>query len=288
MSYFNYDGVTRAQAKAMGTPAPAAGKKAKAAKKARSTKPKGSKKKGPRRKGVPTFSTYIFKTLKKNVPKGGSFGMSKKGMAVMNSAVTDVFERLMKEARNLATYAKKATVGAKEIEAATKFILSGELSENAVAEGKKAVTKFEQVSKDGAGKKSVSRSSKAKSVSRSSKAGLEFPVGRIARHMRKARVSSRIGAGAPVFVAAVLQYITAEVLESGTKKLKSGAKRITPRYVNLGIMSDPELKPVFSEVTIAAGGVEPDNIHESLLGKEALKKAKKAAAAADDGGYYYY
>ena len=195
-------------------------------------------------------------------------------MATMNSVVTDVFERLMKEARNLATYAKKATVGSKEIEAATKFILSGQLSKHAVAEGKKAVAKFEQASDGGKGKKSVSRSSKA---------GLIFPVGRIARHMRKARVASRIGAGAPVFVAAVLQYITAEVLDKAKGTLKSGAKRITPRSANLGIMSDEELKHVFSEVTIAAGGVEPDNIHTALLGK----KAQKAAAAADGGIYYY-
>ena len=273
MSYFNYDGVTRAQAKkAAEEVAPKPAKKAarKAVKKS-SVKKQGGKKK-QHRKGKQTFSTYIFKTLKAEV---GEFGMSKRGMAVMNSVVTDVFERLMKEARNLATYAKKATVGSKEIEAATKFILPGQLSKHAVAEGKKAVAKFEQVSKDGGKRK--------KSVSRSSKAGLIFPVGRIARHMRKARVASRIGAGAPVFVAAVLQYITAEVLDKAKGTLKSGAKRITPRSANLGIMSDEELKHVFSEVTIAAGGVEPDNIHTALLGK----KAQKAAAAADGGIYYY-
>jgi len=274
MSYFNYDGAeTRAQkGKQPAVPV---------AKKPKANTPKSSKKsgkkgrKGHRRKGKQTFSTYIYKTLKIDV--GDQFGMSKKGMAVMNSIVTDVFDRLMKEASDAAKYAKKATVGSREIEMATKLILSGELSKHAVAEGKKAVTNFEKVSKDG-GKKGK------KSVSRSSKAGLEFPVGRIARHMKKARVSSRIGAGAPVFVAAVLQYITAEVLKKGSEELKFNAKRITPRYVNLGIMGDDELKQVFSKVTIAAGGVQPDNIHVSLLGK----KAQKAAAAADDGGYYYY
>lgn len=277
MSYFNYDGVTRAQAKkAAEDVASKPVKKAQKAAKRSSVKKQGGKKK-QHRKGKQTFSTYIFKTLKTDVVGGKVLSFSKKGMAVMNSIVTDVFERLMKEASNLATYAKKATVGSKEIEAATKFILPGQLSGHAVAEGKKAVDKFERVSKDGGkGKKSVSRSSKA---------GLIFPVGRIARHMKKARVAARIGAGAPVFVAAVLQYITAEVLDYAKKALKSGAKRITPRSVNLGIMSDEtqELKHVFSEVTIAAGGVEPDNIHTALLGK----KAQKAAAAADGGIYYY-
>jgi histone H2A len=102
--------------------------------------------------------------------------------------------------------------------------------------------------------------------------------------MTKARVASRVGATAPVFVAAILQYITSEVLEKGMAELAKGKKRITPRVVSLGIRGDDELDQVFSKVTIAAGGVQPDNIHVSLLGK----KAQKAAAAADDGGYYYY
>ena len=42
-----------------------------------------------------------------------------------------------------------------------------------------------------------------KSQSRSSRAGITFPVGRIARYMRDMRVADRIGAGAPVYLAAV-------------------------------------------------------------------------------------
>ena len=50
-------------------------------------------------------------------------------------------------------------------------------------------------------------------VSRSAKAGLQFPVGRVARFMKKSKVATRVGAGAPVYLAAVLEYLTAEVLE---------------------------------------------------------------------------
>jgi histone H2A len=52
-----------------------------------------------------------------------------------------------------------------------------------------------------------------KSVSKSAKAGLQFPVGRIARYLKKGKYASRIGAGAPVYLAAVLEYLAAEVLE---------------------------------------------------------------------------
>lgn len=50
-----------------------------------------------------------------------------------------------------------------------------------------------------------------KSVSRSSKAGLQFPVGRIHRHL-KLRVTNkgRVGATAAVYSAAILEYLTAE------------------------------------------------------------------------------
>lgn len=53
---------------------------------------------------------------------------------------------------------------------------------------------------------------KKKPVSRSVKAGLQFPVGRIGRYLKKGRYSQRIGTGAPVYLAAVLEYLAAEVL----------------------------------------------------------------------------
>jgi histone H2A len=52
-----------------------------------------------------------------------------------------------------------------------------------------------------------------KAVSRSSKAGLQFPVGRIARFLKRGKYADRIGAGAPVYLAAVMEYLAAEVLE---------------------------------------------------------------------------
>ena len=52
-----------------------------------------------------------------------------------------------------------------------------------------------------------------KSVSRSSKAGLQFPVGRIARYLKKGKYATRIGAGAPVYlVSSLIQLIHVVVL----------------------------------------------------------------------------
>ncbi|KAI4530886.1 hypothetical protein MG293_018744 [Ovis ammon polii] len=53
----------------------------------------------------------------------------------------------------------------------------------------------------------------AKVKSRFSRAGLQFPVGRIYRLLHKGSYVERVGAGAPVYLAAVLEYLMAEVLE---------------------------------------------------------------------------
>lgn len=62
-------------------------------------------------------------------------------------------------------------------------------------------------SKGGKGKGKATKSV----VSRSSKAGLQFPVGRIARFLKAGKYADRVGSGAPVYLAAVLEYLAAEV-----------------------------------------------------------------------------
>ena len=113
-----------------------------------------------------------------------------------------------------------------------------------------------------------------KAVSRSSKAGLQFPVGRIARYLKGGKYASRLGAGAPVYLAAVLEYLAAEVLELAGNAARDNKKtRIVPRHNQLAIRNDEELSKLLSAVTISAGGVLP-NIHTVLLPKKTGKKAE--------------
>ena len=117
----------------------------------------------------------------------------------------------------------------------------------------------------GKGGRGKGKSSASRPVSRSSKAGLQFPVGRIARFMKAGRYAQRIGAGAPVYCAAVLEYLAAEVLELAGNAAKDNKKtRIVPRHIQLAIRNDEELNRLLSSTTIAAGGVLP-NIHIFLL-----------------------
>ncbi|XP_003368601.1 histone H2A, partial [Trichinella spiralis] len=51
---------------------------------------------------------------------------------------------------------------------------------------------------------------KGKAKTRSSRAGLQFPVGRIHRLLKKGNYAERIGAGGPVYLDAVMEYLSAE------------------------------------------------------------------------------
>merc|ERR1712183_796452 len=122
--------------------------------------------------------------------------------------------------------------------------------------------------KGGKGGKFGIGKSKKSPQSRSARAGLQFPVGRIHRFL-KSRVSSnsRVGATSAVYTAAILEYLTAEVLElagNASKDLK--VKRITPRHLQLAIRGDEGLDSLI-KATIAGGGVIP-HIHKSLVGKK--------------------
>nr|2JSS_A Chain A, Chimera of Histone H2B.1 and Histone H2A.Z [Saccharomyces cerevisiae] len=187
-----------------------------------------------------TYSSYIYKVLKQTHP---DTGISQKSMSILNSFVNDIFERIATEASKLAAYNKKSTISAREIQTAVRLILPGELAKHAVSEGTRAVTKY---------------SSSTQAQSSSARAGLQFPVGRIKRYLKRhATGRTRVGSKAAIYLTAVLEYLTAEVLElagNAAKDLK--VKRITPRHLQLAIRGDDELDSLI-RATIASGGVLP-------------------------------
>ncbi|KAG2456886.1 late histone H2A.2.2-like [Polypterus senegalus] len=122
----------------------------------------------------------------------------------------------------------------------------------------------------GRGKKAVPKA-KMEVKSKSSRAGVQFPVGRLHRLLRKGNYAERIGSGAAVYLAAVLEYLTAEVLELAGNAARDNKKlRILPRHIQLAVRNDEELNRLLGGVTIAEGGVLP-NIQAQLLPKKTKK-----------------
>jgi histone H2A len=112
---------------------------------------------------------------------------------------------------------------------------------------------------------------KRKPRTRSAKAGLKYPVGRIARALKQARLEvketgpkkksnrigktyfgSRVSGRAPIFMAAVLEHIARKVLTgSGKACMDDKNTRITPEHIKSGIKRDGELNSGLSAMQTA-------------------------------------
>ncbi|XP_075988246.1 histone H2A-like [Anticarsia gemmatalis] len=116
-----------------------------------------------------------------------------------------------------------------------------------------------------------SKVTRSKNKSRSSRAGLQFPVGRIHKILRKGNYAPRIGSGAPIYLAAALEYLSAEILELAAEAASDNKKsRVIPRHILFAIRNDEELNRMLSGVTISQGGVLPA-INPILLPKKTMK-----------------
>lgn len=102
-------------------------------------------------------------------------------------------------------------------------------------------------------------------ISLSRRAGTIFPVSRVRRYLRGCTHKLRIAIGAPIYQAAVMEYLSAEILElAGNAARDNKRSRITPRHILLAIANDEELNRLLRNVTIASGGVMP-HIQPELL-----------------------
>ncbi|NXK63853.1 H2A protein, partial [Sylvietta virens] len=119
----------------------------------------------------------------------------------------------------------------------------------------------------------TARKTPAEPRSRSSRAGLQFPVGRLYRLLRRGRYAERTAETAPVFLAAALEYLTAEILMLAGDAARDNTKtRINPWHILLAVHKDEELNQLLKGVTISQGGVLP-HIHAELLPKPTFKRS---------------
>nr|CAD11893.1 histone H2A [Leishmania infantum] len=120
-----------------------------------------------------------------------------------------------------------------------------------------------------------------KSGSKSAKCGLIFPVGRVGGMMRRGQYARRIGASGAVYLAAVLEYLTAELLELSVKAAaQSGKKRcrLNPRTVMLAARHDDDIGMLLKNVTLSHSGVVP-SVSKAVAKKKGGKKGRATPSA---------
>lgn len=210
-----------------------------------------------------SFSTYIYKVLKR---VHSNKGMSTPALESLDSCMRIIANKLGEHARNFAITENLKTVNTREVEGAVKSLLPLSLSNNAVAFATSAVNKFydTHAMKDD----KVTDPSQTKSEpkqTREFRAGLVFSVSLAEKYLRNR--GCNVGSAAPVYLAAVLEFITSSILEvSGKIAVENNMVRIKVRHIQLAVYSDNDLCRMFNRIQIVllGGGVQP-HIDERLL-----------------------
>ena len=86
-----------------------------------------------------SFQVYIFRVLKESKPETS---ISKNAMIMVNEIIAEVFEKLMRESRELMIHGKKRTLSSKEVETAVKLHFPGELQKLAINASRDALSKI--------------------------------------------------------------------------------------------------------------------------------------------------
>jgi histone H2B len=197
------------------------------------------------------YSVYIYKVLKQVHP---DTGISSGALRTTNEIVKSTIMDIGKVANGLALVYNKKTVTGREIQAAVKIVLPGELAKHADSEGSKAIAKF-NASVSGSTKSPKKSGAKSKSTSNAARAGLTFSPSRV-RKLLGAQVSvGRIGVGAPIYLAAVVEYLTAEIFElSGNTSRDHKRVRVNNRDIMLSVSHDDEFAQLYTPKKYILGG----------------------------------
>jgi histone H2A len=208
-----------------------------------------------------SFQTYIYKVLKQVHPDTGITGNAS---GEIDLIIKQILFRLIEVSNVLLSVSKRKTVTAREIQSAVRLILPGELAKHAVSEGTRSLVKYNE--------RAISKEKR----SRQFRAGLQFSVSRVETILTNNGISDRKSASAAVFLAAVVEYLTAEILElSGNIARDSKRVRINTRHITLAVRNDDELgKFLNKKTTILSGGVVPF-IHAPLLPPRAKSHPKE-------------
>lgn len=197
-----------------------------------------------------SFNRYIVKVLKEVSPDTEITGNA---VNQLNSLLSTIAEKISLKSNLLTLHANKKTINTRAVNNAV-LLLFSKISSSLISPGIKAVIAF-----------ASSRKKKGTKMSQSKLSNLIFPVARVKNIMKKYSLNGiRISQNSSIFLTAVLEQITAKILEQSAAISRDDKKtRITPRHLLLSMHNDEELLSILKcfNWSITGGGVLP-NIHK--------------------------
>jgi histone H2A len=201
---------------------------------------------GRHRKPHESYDIYIHRVCQQVCGEDNT--MSQRAMRVIESMVIDLKKKLARLAAETAETTGSRTLSSRDIQAAVRLSFPSELSQHAVSDGTKAVTNEADYD--------ANPTEEGYDRPRQDHAGIVFPIGRIHKYLVNGRYARQVGRHAPTYMAAVLEYVVAEVCEVAASAARDNRKsRITPRFIMLGVAGDEELK----KLLLPDGAVIPDS-----------------------------
>jgi histone H2B len=182
-----------------------------------------------------SFDLYISKIQKQVHPE---HQLTKEAKTKLNTLVQTFVQDFVKYLVLFTEHARKNTIGSREVQSAVRALLKGELAKHAVSEGTKAITRF------------TSFNEKDKRKSDAAKAGLVIPPVRIRTIIKENvddyKTDTRISETTSFYLAAVIEYLIAEILELAGNVARDNNKiKITSAFIQKAITNDKELDKSF-------------------------------------------
>jgi histone H3/H4 len=199
------------------------------------------------------YDSYIPKILKCSFEHNG---ITSDARQQLNSILIIFSRKFAEMIFHLTGVSKKRTLSSKEVLAATQVFLSGALRTHAIDEGRSAIEKYTKNTKKG--------------VSRQEKAGIIFPPSIAEKFLRRFHASVlMVTHTAPVFFAAVIEYICMEILETASILVNENKRiRITVSDIESAVKSDGELSKLFWKYNVKfLGGSAQQWIHPTLFNR---------------------
>ena len=165
-------------------------------------------------------------------------------------------DKLCNAIKLLMTQSQKKIVTVECVVAAVKLTMSGTLDKYANKDAQKSLETF--------------ATNKNRKLSRSEKAGLVFSVSKTEKRLRKHLQGYKISSNVPIYMTAVIEYISAEILDLSsmvTRHERNKHARITENHLYKAIQSHEPLCTLFKNIIIPNSGVIQD-IKQSFLPKK--------------------